>query len=215
MAQTPPAGNTIASSFRDALVSKLNPGAVNASNPAIAPAIEANKLAEQRGMESSRNLLAERAAKDGTDASGGFDTQLTGLAQDRAAREGQFAGNAVQHLQDQQNSDLMAALGLSNSTLQANANRDQQGSQFGQTLAEQAREANQSAENQKLGINTQSSLGQGDLSLRGRLGEGQLNLGLAGLLQGGDQFTRQLNQQGSQFGAGLDQQGLLGLLGLL
>jgi hypothetical protein len=138
-----------------------------------------------------------------------------GLMADSAQRQGQYAGDKVQHLSDQNNQNMLAALGLSSDTLQQNANRDQQGSQFGQTLAEQRRQADQAAELQRLGITTQSSLGQGDLALRGRLGEGGLNNQLLGLLMSNDQFGRQLGQQNTQFGQSLDQSGILGLLGQL
>ena len=198
------APTTIAQSFQQALVNRLNPAAVNAQNPAIAPAIEANKLAEQRGFERNRNLLAEQAAKSGTDASGGFNAQLLGLGQDRAAREGQFAGNAVQHLGDQQNANLMAALGLGGNFLQGQSSQDLQ-KQLADLDAQLRRE----------GLGAQTSLGNADIALRGRLGEGQLNLGLLSALLNNDQFGQSLAQNGAQFGASLDQNGLLGILGLL
>ena len=63
------------------------------------------------------------------------------------------------------------------------------------------------------GIATQGRLGEGDLSLRDKLGSGQLNLGLAGLLQGGSQFDSSLASNNAQFGASLNQDALLKLLG--
>lgn len=215
--QTTPQGTptTIAGSFQQALINKLNPGPVSVNDPSVQPAIRANQLAEQRGLEAQRAQLAEQAAHDGTDSSGAFRTNLAGLTADSAARQGQFAGDAVQHQSDLNNQALLAALGLGGGFLQQNATRDQQGSQFAQSLAEQKRQADQDAELRKLGITTQGSLGQGDLALRGRLGEGQLNLGLLGALLQNNQFGRQLDQQGAQFGQSLDLQGLLGLLGNL
>lgn len=196
------APTTVAQSFQQQLINRLNPGPVSASDPSVAPAIEANKLAEQRNMESGRNLLAERAAKGGY--GGNFETGLTGLAQDRAAREGQFAGQAVQHASDLQNQNILAALGLSSNLLTGNANRDQA-----------SELAHMGDATQRYGIDTQGNLGAQDIALRGELGRNANNLSLLGLLQNNDQFGRSLAQNGAQFGAGLDQQGLLSLLGLI
>lgn len=204
--QTAPQGapTTIAQSFQQALVNRLNPQPINAQNSQIAPAIEANKLAEQRGMERNRNLLAERSAANGTSNSGGFESQLLGLGQDRAAREGQFAGNAVADLGRQQQQDITSALAMGGNLL-----GDQQRMDLQKQLADL------DAQLRREGLGAQTSLGNRDIDLRSRLGEGQLNLGLLSALLNNDQFGQQLNQNALQFGAGLDQQGLLGILGLL
>lgn len=198
------APTTVAQSFQQQLVNRLNPAAVSASDPSIAPSIQANNLAEQRGMERNRSLLAERAAANGQDMSGGFETGLLGLAQDRAQREGQFAGNAVQHASDIQNQNINSSLGYVGNLLTGNANRDQ--------ASELANMANAT---QLHGIDTQGNLGAQDIALRGELGRNANNLSLLGLLQGGSQFDRSLAQNGAQFGSSLDQNGLLSLLGLL
>lgn len=191
----PPTGPTsIASSFQQQLVNMLNPQAVDANNPAVAPAIQANQLAGQRGLEQQRNALAEQSAANGTSNSGGFDSALSGLIANNANAQGQFAGSALQHLSDQNNANILAGLGIGSNLLDTGAARAQQNSQFGQTLGEQAREANQTNTTQNLGINTQGSLGSQDIALRGRLGDQQANL----------QLLAQLLQN-SQFGASLDQ----------
>ena len=215
--QTVPPGQptTIAQSFQQALVNRLNPQAVDVTNPAIAPSIAANRLAEQRGLELQQNALAEQAARSGTSMSGGNEALTRGLLADSAARQGQFAGQAVQGLQDQQNANLMAALGLSSDILGQGAGRAQQESQFGRTLAEQQRQSAINAELQRLGISTQGGIAAADTALRRELGTQQANLSLLGLLLSNDQFGRQLAQQGSQFGQSLDQSGLFNLLGLL
>ena len=198
------APTTVAQSFQQALVNRLNPQPINAQNSQIAPAIEANKLAEQRGFERNRNLLAERAAANGTSGSGGFETGLLGLAQDRAAREGQFEGNAVMNLGNQQRQDLTSALALGGNLL-----GDQQRMDLQRQLAEL------DAQLRREGLGAQTSLGNRDIDLRSRLGEGQLNLGLLSALLSNDQFGRNLDQNALQFGASLDQSGLLGILGML
>lgn len=172
------------SAFKDALMKLLNPSEVSVNSAELKPALDANKLAEQRNFESNRNLLAERAAANGTNNSGGFETGLMGLAQDRAQREGQFAGDAVTHAKDQQTASLLAALGIGGNYNAANADRAQKGEQFGKSLDEQKREADIDAEMKRLGISSQTDLGNKDLSLRDKLGSGQLNLGLLSQLIG-------------------------------
>jgi hypothetical protein len=197
------APTTIAQSFQQALVNRLNQQPMSASSPEVAPAIQANQLSEQRGMEQSRSLAAERAAAQGLDQNA-FNSSLNGLQQQSASRQSQFAGNAVMQGMQERGINDRAAMASAAGLLGGNANLSQQ-----QMLAEL------DAAIRREGIGAQSALGQGDLALRGRLGEGQLNLGLLSTLLGNQQFGRGLDQQGAQFGAGLDQQGLLGLLGLL
>lgn len=198
------APTTVAQSFQQGLINRLNPGAASVNSPGLQPALQANRLGEQRGFENNRNLLAERAAANGTAGSGGFESQLLGLAQDRAGREGQFAGNAVMQEQDRLDRNQNSALGLSGSMLSG-----QQG------LSQQMDLANLDATLRRQGMDLQGDLGRRDIDLRGRLGEGQLNLGLLSALMNNDQFGRSLGQNSQQFGASLDQNGLLGLLGLM
>lgn len=198
------APTTVAQSFQQALVNRLNPTPISSSSPEVAPAIQANQLAEQRGFERNRNLVAERAAAQGTDMSGGFETTLRGLAQDRAQREGQFAGNAVMQGNLERGVNDRNALGMAGSLLSGNAG-----------LQQQTDLANLDATLRREGLAQQGQLGNADINLRSTLGQGQLNLGLLSTLLGNQQFNQSLSQNADQFGAGLDQQGLLGLLGLL
>jgi hypothetical protein len=142
-----------------------------------------------------------------------MDTQMLGLMQDSAARQGQFEGNAVQHLSDQQNDNLLRALGIGGSLYEGEQNRAFQGGENAQNRSLQSSLADKDAALRSRGIDLQGLLGQGDLALRGRLGEGNLNLGLASLLQGGNQFDRQLSQTGALAGQQLDTQTILALLG--
>ncbi len=103
-----------------------------------------------------------------------------------------------------QNENQTSALGTAGSLLSG-----QQG------LAQQASLANIDAEIRREALQQQGALGQGDLSLRQNLGEGQLNLGLLSALLQNSQFGQSLGQNANQFGASLDQSGILGLLNLL
>ena len=102
----------------------------------------------------------------------------------------------MQHLSDQNNSNLLSALGLSSGALSGQAGLTQQGTEFGQTLAEQQRQADMDNALKQLGITSTTQLGQGDLNLR-------LLLGLAGL-----------GQQANIFGQSNDTSTLASLLGM-
>jgi hypothetical protein len=193
---------TVAQSFQQSLVNRLNPQTPTVNDPNIAPAIQANQLAEQRGLEQQRQALAENGARQGN--TGVDQAQLLGLMQDSAQRTGQYNAGAISHLSDLQNQNETTAGGMAGGLLSGN-----QASELQRYLGDQ------SAGLQRQSIEQQGSLGSGDLALRGRLGDMQGNLGLLGLLQGGSQFNQQLGQNSAQFGQQLDQSGLLGLLGLL
>jgi len=201
------AAPTVAGTFQQALIDAMSPkGPMDTSNPAISGAVNANHLAEQRGMESNRNLIAERAAAHGTSNSGGFDTALNGLNEDRAMREGQFAGNAVQHLSDQQNADKMAALGIGGQVTEGQKTRDLQAIMQDKSLSEQDKIAQLDAAVRREGQSSQAALGNSDIELRKMLG-------LLGLQQGGQQFQQGLGAQIGMHSAGLNQQALLQILG--
>lgn len=201
--QTPQQGQpaTVAGSFQQALLNNLAPAPVTAADPSIAPAIQANQLGEQRSFERQRAMDAEKMAAQGFNNSGGADTHLLGLEQDRGAREGQFAANAIQGQTDKNRDAQLMMAQLAGGLLQGNDAQNLQ--RYG---------IDQDAQVRREGLATQGALGQGDLTLRGELGRGQLNLGLAGLLQNGQQFGQQLGANNAQFTAGLNQNALLGLL---
>jgi hypothetical protein len=193
---------TVAGSFQQALLNKLTQGPVTADSAQLKPSLDANKLAEQRGFERDRAMLAERNAAQGLNMSGGNESQLLGLAQDRTAREGQFAGNAVADANKQQSAEILAALGLGGNLL---------GDQDRMNLQRYGIDTDAQLRREGLGAST--SLGRDDLALRDKLGSGNLNLGLAGLLQGGQQFGQSLGLQAGMGQAQLNQQALLSLLG--
>lgn len=190
---TTPAGapSSVAQSLQQGLVNRLNPGPVDASNPAIAPAIAANNLQAQRQYDLARNDLAELNAGQGTNNSGGMNSQILGLRQNLGQQEGQFAGQAVQNLQGQQNQNQTYALSQALGLLTGQQN-----------LAQQAALAQIQADLQKSALEQQ-----------GQLGQGQLNLGLLSTLLGNQQAQNSLSAQMGEFGAGLDSSMLLGLLG--
>lgn len=200
---TTPAGqpSTIAQSYQQGLVNALNQGPISATSSVVAPSIAASRLATQRGLEDTRNQLAERAAATGTNLSGGFESQLLGAQQDAAARQAQLEANLIYGGQQEQDLNTRAALASAGGLLSGQAGLTQQ-----QQLAEL------DAALRREGLAQQGQLGTADIGLRRTLGEGQLNLGLLSALLQNQQFGQSLSQQGSQFGQSLDAQTLLGLL---
>ena len=194
---------TVAGAFQQSLVNRLNAPAPSASDPAISGAIAANKGAEQRGMEKTRSLLAERAASQGVDQNA-FNSQLLGAQQESAGRQASFAGNAVMSQAQQQAQNLTAALALGGSML---SQQDQ--------LAMQDKLAQLNAQIQRESIAQQGSLGQGDLSLRRDLGEGGLNLSLLSTLLNNQQFGQSLGADLGKFSAAQNSSNLSSLLSAL
>jgi hypothetical protein len=204
LTQAPQSGapTTVSGAFQQALLGQLNQGPVTAASPQVAPAIQANQLAEQRGYDRNRALLAERNAAQGLSMSGGNESMIRGLQQDRSLRESQFAGNAVMDANKVQAQQVMAALGLTGGLL---GDQDR--------LAMQKYIADLNATLSREGLSTQSALGGRELDIRDKLGSGNLNLGLLGLLQGGEQFGQNLGANLGMFSANMNQNALLSLLG--
>lgn len=202
---TPAQGSetTVAGAFQQALVNRLAPTPINAQSPEIAPAIAANRGAEQRAFERNRAQTAERAASQGLDQNA-FNTQLTGLSQDRALREGQFAGNATLGLAQQRAQELTSALALGGSLL---GDQDR--------MAIQRELAELQAQLQREGLALQGSLGSQDIGLRRDLGTGQLNLGLLNSLLGNQQFGQGLASSNALGVQQLNQDAFLRTLGLI
>lgn len=199
---TPGQPATVAGSFQQALLNRLTSPRISAGSPEVAPAIQANQLAERKNFDRNGAMLAERNAQQGLSGSGGNESMIRGLAQDRAGRESTFAGNAVADANRTKEQQLTGLLGLTGGML---GNIDnQQLQRYGMDLDAQLR---------REGLGASTGLGQGDLALREKLGMGNLNLGLAGLLQGGQQFGQSLASNNAQFSAGLNQQALLQMLG--
>jgi len=194
------APTTVAGAFQQALVNRLAPQDITSQNPAIKGSIAANRNAEQRGLSRTQEALAERGA-----ATGQVGAQETGLRQaigESAGRQGAFEGNALFGLHQQQQQDLTNALGLGGDLLNSQQAQDLQ--RYGLDLDATLR---------REGLGAQTSLGNRELDIRNSLGQGNLGLGYAGLLQGGDQFRQGLGANLGIEQARLNQSALLALLG--
>jgi hypothetical protein len=182
--------------------------AVTLSDPEIQPVSDAYRSRAQRGVERTRNAIAERAGATGTAGSGGFDASLIGAVQSGNRDVAMFDSNLVRERLDQQRGELMFGI--------------QQATQMG--IAEAARDLQRQlamldATMRQQDIDLRRTLGQGDLNLRsqglglqGYLGRGDLATRLLGMLMQDEQFYSGLGLTAAQFQALLNQNAVLGLL---
>lgn len=205
-ATPPPAGppTTVADAFKKTLLDKLNQGPASLDDPALKGQADAFSVAQTRAKERARSTMAERASADGGVGvnSGAFDRGLVGLEQAQGESEAGFNANLLGDAAKRQADEIRQYIAIAGNQINADEARKLQD-----------KLAQLDSDTRRYGIDKQSALGEGDLSLRGRLGEGQLNLGLLGTLLGNDYNNRALGQQGAQFGQSLDTQTILGLLG--
>jgi hypothetical protein len=191
---------TVAGAFQQALINRMAPPDVTSSNPAISGSITANRNAETRGLGNTQRMLAERAASTGQ--TGAQEVGLRQAIGESAGRQGAYEGNALYGLHQQQEQNLSQALGLGGSMLSDQAHIEAQ-----QALAQLQ------AQLQREGLAQQGQLGNRELDIRDSLGQGNLGLGYAGLLQGGEQFRQGLGANMGIEQARLNMQAMLGMFG--
>lgn len=104
---------------------------------------------------------------------------------------------------------LAGSLGLESRRL------DQQGSQFDRSFGEGARQFDVESALKRLGIETQGSLGSRDIDLRDKLGSAGINADILRMLLQNDQFNKGEAGTNARYGAGLNQDAILRLLGSL
>lgn len=219
----PPA--TVNDAFKKALMDQLSkPIGVSANDPTIKAQTDAFSNAQTRASQRDREAMAGRAAATGQlsdlSSGGGFDQGLSALQQQQGESEAGFAANLTGQELNKQRDELYRYATLAGNQLSGEESRAlqekmhnldaqiqreqmaQQGTQFGQDLGLR-RELGQG----------QIGLGQGDLALRGRLGDQQGNLGLLQLLTGNQQFGQDLSARLGMFGAGQDADMWKALLG--
>jgi len=191
---------TVTGAFQQALMSRLQQGTPTVNDPRISGAVNANRTAEQRGLRTTREALAERAAATGQ--SGAHESNIARAIGESAGRQGTFEGQAVMGLAQQEAQELTQALMLGGNLLSEQ-----------ERIAAQERLAQLQAQLQREGLNVQSSLGGRELDIRRELGMGNLGLGWGNLLQNESQFGRSLGANVGIEQARLNQQALLSLLG--
>ena len=178
----PSAPVSVNDAFKQSLIQGLTQQAPTANSPDLKPQMDAFSLAQTRAKERAREALAERAGTSEFGAnSGAFANQLAGLDQAQGESEANFNAGLVGNAAQQQKQQLLQWAALAGNQLSGEDSR-----------ALQERLANLDAQIRREGIAQQGSLGEQDLSLRDKLGSGQLNLGLLTQLLGNQQFGQQL-----------------------
>jgi hypothetical protein len=230
----PPAAPTVNTAFKDALLAQLgvNQQAPSLNDPALKGQSDAFALAQTRSRDAARSALAERMAQEGGPGvnSGAFNQDLAGLFQQQGEAEGAFNANLVGKELQNRRDQLVQYMTMAGNQMNAEEARSlqkqladidaglkqqgmsQQESQFGRTLGEQGRQFDKDAALKQMGITTQADLGGRDLSLRDKLGSGQLNLGLLSQLMQNDQFGKNLGANLGMFNSNQNQTALLNML---
>jgi hypothetical protein len=101
---------SIQSAYQAALMQLLTGG--NQQSLSASPALKAFRGEAGRAEARDRAFAAERAAASGYSGSGGFETELAGLRQNRNRDVANFAGAESQRLDDANRQQLMQALAL-------------------------------------------------------------------------------------------------------
>jgi hypothetical protein len=211
--------------FKKALLDQLNkPIGVDPNDPTIKAQTDAYSLAQTRSAQRDREAMASRAGATGQISdladSGQFDQGLSNLQQQQGESEAGFNANLTAQTLQQQRDNLYRYAALAGNTLsgeEARALQDKLATMNDQLqraqMAQQGTQFNSDLNLRTLLGNAQTSLGQGDLSLRDKLGTGGLNAQLLQLLLGNQQFQQGEAGTNARFGAGLDAQTLQALLG--
>jgi hypothetical protein len=155
--------------------------AVDRSDPNFRQQADPFNAAQERARRQYISEQAERMSAQGLGNSGAMQQEAR-VASERAGQaSGLFESQLVQQELQTRRQEIQQAL----SGLGGMISADQQ-------MALQKQLAELDAALKREGIGVQSSLGQGDLSLRRELGTGGLNIDLMRLMQGDDQFNKDL-----------------------
>ncbi len=220
--------------FRDQLLKNLNPNDPSLNDPALKGQTDAYAVQQQRAKERAREALAGRAGASGQlsdlASSGAFDQGLVGLEQQQGEAQGGFNAQLLGDAQDKQRQQIQATLALAGNTLSEEQRNQlterlhglddqfrksqlaQQGSQFDRTFGQQGQQFNTDAELRRLGITSQSDLGNRELNQRGELGRAGLNMDLLRTLMQGSQFDKGLGADLGKFNASQSNQYMQQLL---
>jgi hypothetical protein len=90
---------------------------VTEDDPMVKNQINAARSQEERNFAKQRQMMAERAAAEGTNMSGGFDAMLGEARAGIGARLGAQSADAVRQLQTERMSQIMTALSLAGTNM--------------------------------------------------------------------------------------------------
>lgn len=221
--------------YKDALLKMLGDSQTPASlgDPALKAQSDAYAVGQQRSTEQARSAMAERAAQNGGTGvnSGAFDQGLAGLFGQQGEAQGAFNAGLVGDAAKSKLAQMQSALSMMGSDInseqgralqkqiadtQAQIQREglkQNESQFGRSLTQSGSQFDTDAALRRLGITSQTDLGNRDLSLKDKFGTAGLNAQIMQMLMNNKQFQQSESGTNARFGAGLNQQALLQMLG--
>lgn len=90
-----PQNSAFSQMIRDQITELLHQAPVSAEDPDIAPAISANRVAQERSLQDERNQIAESNYAQHLSGSGTADAQFQAARERTGVSEGQFSGNLV------------------------------------------------------------------------------------------------------------------------
>ena len=169
------------------------------NDPNIRQQSDAFGAAQERARRDQASDIAEKFAGSGQTGAQNVETRLLNerASQGRASFEADLVGRELQTRRDEINNAMSQLGGM----LSDDQNR-----------ALQKELANIDAQLKKAGISSSEALGRAELALKDKLGMGGLNVDLARLLQGNQQFNKDLGFRIGDREASLNQQALLSLL---
>jgi hypothetical protein len=195
------AGNPMTDAFRSALTQRLQANPIPTSiegDPVLAAQSGAMRQASARQAARERSTGMEAAAANGLPG----DAMARRVASDRVFREGQSDAKLLGDARSERMGELFQALGLA-------GNYDMGERNLAETTA--GRLAGQDI--QRAGLSAQTALGQGDLSLRERLGTRGQDLELMSLLLSDRDRGVGRGLQAAGLTSGLNTQALIAAMG--
>jgi hypothetical protein len=146
----------------------------NLKDSILGPQTEVYRAGQQRGMERTRKVNAERAAANGQSQSGYLDNLINQGVQQQNFNTASFNSNLLGQEMNKRREELAAGIQIAQSQGNQEAERELR-----------ARLAQVSAMMQQQGLNLQGQLGAGDLDLRRLLGMESLDQNALQILMGG------------------------------
>jgi hypothetical protein len=167
--------------IRDQILNLIAQPAPTANDPQIAGQTSAYNAAQNRASARQINQNAEAFGASGLESSGARLSADRGVIEQQGLNEGLFASQAMRDELTARRDQIQRALMLGAATMDQDLSRRLQNEL-----------ATLNATIQRESLAQTNTLATKDLDLRGRLGQGNLNLGLLSLLENGRQFNNGL-----------------------
>ncbi len=167
--------------IRDQIINLISQPAPTANDPQIAAQTSAYNAAQNRASARQVAQNAEAFGASGLESSGARLSADRGVIEQQGLNEGMFASQALRDELTARRDQIQRALTLGSATIDQDLSR---------RLQDEL--ANLNAAIQRESIAQTGELGQADIALRTKLGQGNLNLGLLSLLIQDGQYNKGL-----------------------